>query len=103
MTLQAFLAGLQGPLVEAAVGVALFFVADWWPKFNAWAPRYKRLAMLVICMVIPVAACGLAILFGYQANNVEASWWPAIVAGATAFSVSQVAHGIKYLPTAAAA
>jgi hypothetical protein len=96
MSLAAFLLALQGPLLNAAVGVALFYLEEYLPWFCALAPKPKRLVTGALSLAIPVLSCVLAMALGYQQID---SLWPAVVVGAAAFGVATMVHTQK-LPNA---
>ena len=43
-TFDAWLQGASGPLGSLIVGVALSFVVEWWPAYQSWPARRKRLS-----------------------------------------------------------
>ena len=87
---------LRGPGINTAIGVLLFFAVEWWPAFETLAPRMKRMAVLILCMVIPLLATLASVVsLGLPLGDWSGTWWPAIVAGAAAFSASTVAHTRK--------
>jgi hypothetical protein len=91
-----FLVFMRGPGINAAIGVLLFFAVEWWPAFETLAPRMKRMAVLILCMVIPLLATLLSVVtLGLPISDWAGTWWPAIVAGAAAFGASTVAHTSK--------
>ena len=91
-----FLVGMRGPGVNVAVGVLVFYLADAWPSFETLAPRVKRMLVLILCMVIPLLATLASVAtLGLPLGDWANTWWPAIVAGAAAFSASTVAHTQK--------
>ena len=78
--------------VNAGIGVLLSFVVEYWPAYGALEPKVKRLLMLVFCLVIPLAAAGASVALGYQPLSWEGTFWPALVAGASAFAGATIAH-----------
>jgi hypothetical protein len=98
-----FLFALQGPLLNVAVGVVLSFIQEYIPAFCGLDPKAKRLVTGALCLAIPLLACLVSTLLGYQINSLEYGWWPAIVAGAIAFSSATLAHTRKLLASAVAA
>ncbi len=93
MSWSEFLEFLRGPGINAAIGVLLFFIMEWWPQFETLAPRVKRLVALVLCMVIPLLATLASVAtLGLPMNDWPGTWWPALVAGGAAFSAATVAH-----------
>jgi LytS/YehU family sensor histidine kinase len=91
-SLPGFLQALQGPLLNVAVGVVLSFVEEYIPAFCTLSSQAKRLITGALCMVIPLLACLSSTLLGYQVNDLRYGWWPAVVAGAIAFSGATLAH-----------
>lgn len=92
MTYPAFLLALQGPLLNAAVGLIVSWGVENVPWFCRLTGQQKRLAIGLLSLIIPLAACALAVAGGYQPADWEASWWPALVAGFTAFVAATMAH-----------
>jgi hypothetical protein len=98
MTWNEFLIAMRGPGINAAVGVALYFILDWYPAFELLAPRMKRLAVAGLCLVIPLAATLLSVFtLGLSIWDWANVWWPAIVAAAAAFTSSTIVQS-KDLP-----
>ena len=81
--------------VAAAAGVFLSWLIEFWPGYDALVPKWKRLAFFGICQVIPLAAAGLGILTAGWSVAWEATFWPAVLAGAIAFGGGTVAHTRK--------
>ena len=88
-----FLVAMRGPGLNAAVGVAVYFLADNWPAFATLTARMKRMVVLMLCMLIPLLATLASVAtLGLPLADWPGTWWSAIVAGAAAFSASTVAH-----------
>lgn len=88
-----FLVFMRGPGINAAVGVLIYFLMDWWPSFGTLESKVKRMVVLLLCLLIPGLATVASILtLGLPMGDWANTWWPAIVAGATAFSTSTVLH-----------
>ena len=88
-----FLALLSQPNgIAAAVGIGLSFVTEYIPGYEALVPKWKRLIFLVFCLAIPLAAAGLAILTAGAPLSWELTFWPALLAGGTAFAGGTIAH-----------
>lgn len=85
--------------VNIVVGVLLSFLVELWPGYESLEPPYKRLAFGGLCLIIPIlggissCASGLGVW-----GDFAGLWWPAIVAGWSAFFAGQIAHLRKYLP-----
>ena len=92
MTFQEFLSYLQGPGINAVIGFLLSFVVEWFPEWDTLEGRVKRLLSLAMCLLVPLVGAGLSCAFGYQACDFTQTFWPALVAGFTAFTSNQVAH-----------
>ena len=91
-----FLAYLSQPNgITAAVGVLLSVILEYWPQFDALAPKYKRLAFFVLSLAVPIAAAALGVLTADWPAGFEATFWPALVAGFVAFASGTVAHARK--------
>jgi hypothetical protein len=98
VTLADFMNFLRGPGINAAIGVILSFVVEWYPQWPNVASRTKRIIMLLLSLIIPLlATAGLCLLGLLPANDSE-TWWTAILAGATAFSAGQLAY-IRNIPS----
>lgn len=97
MTLEAFLTSLREPsVITAAVGVLLSWLAEYWPQYQTWQPKAKRLVFLALCVAVPMTATALALGFGYLTNaGFAETFWPALYAGATAFAGGTVMHARK--------
>jgi len=91
-----FLAWLVVPSsITIAVGVVLSVVVEYLPNFDALDPKWKRVVVFALSLVVPVLAqvCRLA-------SNVEGlawadwatTWWPVVVAGVTSFASATVTH-----------
>ncbi len=76
--------------INAAVGFVISFLAEWWPSFEALEPKAKRLVMMVLCFVIPLAALLARVALG-EMLTVD-SVWACVLAGFSAFFGSQAAH-----------
>ena len=99
MTWSEFLSYLTQPNgIAAGVGLALMFLVQYVPPYQALAPRYQRLVFLALCLLLPVVAAGLGILTAGWSASWEVTFWPALVAGALAFSTGTVAHS-RWLAT----
>jgi hypothetical protein len=93
MALGDFLVFLQGAGIMAAIGFVLSFAVDWFPQYEGLSAKAKRLAMLALCLAIPVLAKALELaFFGGVWGDFPLTWWPVLVAGFSAFTSSQVAH-----------
>ena len=94
----AWLATVEG-VVAGVLGLGLSWVIDYIPGFLDLAPRWKRVIILALCVVVPV----IALLLQWQTGCIGVpsgdAWWQAVAAGAVAFSTSQIAHLAK-LPEA---
>ena len=89
----------SGPGVAAVIGVALSFVVEYWQGYLALDARRKRLVFIGLSFTVPVLAATLRGLWGYVAWSWEGLYWPAILAGGTAYLTGQVAH-LRLLPDA---
>jgi hypothetical protein len=97
-TFDSWLQGASGPLVSAIVGVALSFVVEWWPAYQTWSSRWKRLAYFGLCLVLPVGAACLRATLGYVAWSFDPLVWHALWHGVLAGGAGTVAH-TRQLPT----
>ncbi len=78
--------------VSAAVGILTSWLVDYWPWFASLPPKGKTVAFLVLSLFIPLAAAALGCLTSGWAWSWEATFWPALVAGATAFFTGTAVH-----------
>ena len=81
--------------IPIIVGVLLSWILEYVPSFENLEPRYKRLVVLGLSMVVPLSAAGLGVLTAGWPGTWDLTWWPAIVAGALAFGSGTVAHARK--------
>jgi len=57
MTFQEFLRYVQTSAgINVVVGFILSFVAEWIPGYDGIEPKLKRLIIMVLCFVLPVAS-----------------------------------------------
>ena len=90
-----WLVALSGPLVAVAVGLVLSWVVEWFPQYDNWAPKVKRLSFLVVCLAVPLLAVTLRGLLGYAAWSFDPLYWHALWAGVAAYGVGNLAHTRK--------
>ena len=96
MEFKDFLAFLQGPGINVAVGIAISFLVEYWSGYDGLTPKVKRLVMLGLCFIIPVVAKVTELgFFGGIWGDFPLTWWPIIVAAFSAFTGSQAAHTRK--------
>lgn len=97
MSWKEFLQLMTGTGINAAVGMLLSLTTDYWPDYNALEPKWKRVLFFVICFLIPIVATVAAIVTGEFGawGDWQTTWWPAIVAGATAAGVGTLVHTRK--------
>ena len=55
--------------INAIVGFVLSFVVEWFPEYEELGSKWKRVAMMGLCFVIPVVSLALLVLLGEQALN----------------------------------
>lgn len=93
-TFQQFLLYLREPSgVTAAVGIVMAIIAEYQPTFQSLQPKFKRLWFFGLCMAVPIIAAIITAIIGYcTVCDWNELFWPALVAGATAFAAGQVAH-----------
>lgn len=78
-------------ILETLLGVALSFIADWFPEYGELSPRAKRLYLLVGCALVPVAATLLLAWLGGFAPGQE-QIFGALFVGGSVFLGTQAAH-----------
>ena len=92
-----FLIAMAGPGVNGAVGIVLSVLVEYWPWYAGLEAKMSRLIFAALCFAIPICATVAAIAtgeFGVWADW-AGTWWPAIVAGATAAFAGTLAHTRK--------
>lgn len=99
MSLAEFLAYISGPGVAIAVGLILSYIISYVPAYAYLEPKFKRLAFLALCLLLPIGGALLRVAFGYVAFTIDPLLWRAIVAGAAAFTGGTLLH-TKDLPDA---
>ena len=88
-----FLAFLSQPNgIALGLGVGESILVEYIPRFGDLDPKWKRLVFLAICMAIPLAAAGLGIATEGWGVTWQGTFWPAVLAGGTAFAGGTVAH-----------
>lgn len=78
--------------INAAVGVVMSFVVEWFPAFTNLQPKAKRLFFLGLNIVIAIVSALLLATAGYAPWDFNILFWPALVAGFTAFATGTAAH-----------
>ena len=92
MTLIEALNLARGPGINAIVGVLLSILVEYVPEWSELDAKAKRPIILLLCLLVPILATfGLLALDQVQPDDLDL-WWGALLAGATAFSTSQLAH-----------
>ena len=77
--------------INVIVGFILSFVVEWFPVYEALAPRWKRLVVMVLSFVIPVLSVAGLWAMGQVVVSVDVVWL-ALSAGFAAYFGTQVAH-----------
>lgn len=92
-TLRGFLVFVLTP---AGTGVAVYFIVQEVPYFRTWfrqrVAELKRLIVLGLSLLLPLAAAGLAMYLGYLPAD-EQTIYTALAVGVEAFTISQLIHG----------
>lgn len=91
-TFDAWLKAASGPLISVIVGVLLSFAVEWWPAYDGWASRQKRLFYFGLCLIVPVLAACLRGALGYVAWSFDPLIWHAIWNGVGAGGAGTIAH-----------
>lgn len=99
MNLQDFLnyAGTLGG-VNVIVGFILSFVAEWIPAYTQLESKPKRLIMMGLCFIVPVAGLAVRIALGFTVWGMNELWLAlslGFAVGCSGYFTSQVAHGRK--------
>ena len=88
-----FLEYAQGPGISVIVGILLSFAVEYWPAYQAFEAKYKRLVFAGLSFVVPLLGAVASAASGFAVwGDFSGHWWPALVAGAAAFFGGQVAH-----------
>lgn len=91
-TFDIWLKAASGPLVPGIVGILLSIVVEYWPAYDKWHPKWKRLTFFGFCLVTPVVAAVLRGALGYVPWSFDPLIWHAIWNGFAAMGVGTVAH-----------
>lgn len=99
MTWEQFLRLASGPgWVNAAIAVLSAILVEYIPGFQALRPKWKRVVFFVISLAIPQ----LAALLGVTTLGWPGTWtdtfWPALLAGITAWLSGSGAHLLRKSP-----
>lgn len=96
MSFLEFLLMLQGPWINAAVGIVLSFMLEYVPGWEAMPSKNKRLVTFALCFVVPALSAVVGMATGYQEVSFNNVLWPALYAGGlVAFGTSTAAHTRK--------
>jgi hypothetical protein len=98
-TFDAFLVFLSSTGVAAAAGIVLSWVIEYWPAYEALAPKTKRLAYFGLCLVLPIGAALLRWGLGYVDLTFDPLLWHALWNGAAAGGIGTLFH-TRQLPAA---
>ena len=98
MTWHEFLQYASSPGIAAIVGALLSVIVEYVPRFEALGPKAKRASIFILSLAVPLLASFLGVLTDSWESSWDATYWPAIVAGFTAYTTSQVVH-IRSLAT----
>lgn len=96
-TFDTWLTWASGPLVAVIVGLILSVVVEWFPQYEALAPRVKRVAFWGLCLLIPIVAATVRGVLGFAEWSFDPLYWHAIWQGAGAAGIGTLAH-IRKLP-----
>jgi MFS family permease len=96
MTWDQFLTFLtQTSGIQVVLGFALSLISEYFPKFDAYSKQTKQAIFFGICMIIPLLGCALGVLTAGWPLSWEMVFWPALVAGFTAFTSGTLFHAVK--------
>lgn len=93
-----FMQSVEG-IVAGVLGIGLSYIVEYVPGFEALVPKWKRVAVLLLCVVFPVLALLLAWATGCVAQPTGEMFWQAVQSGGVAFAGSQFAHMRELEPT----
>lgn len=80
-----FLAWAQDPGISVVAGVFISVAAEYIPQFVKLEKKWKLPVILGFNVGIPLVAAAVGVAMGYQSGSLDATFWPALVAGALAF------------------
>ena len=86
-----------GPGIAAIVGALVSVLVEYWPWFGQLDALRKRAVTFGLCLVVPLVAAGLGVATSGWPGSWEGTFWPALLAGFTAFTASQVVHSRKLM------
>jgi hypothetical protein len=93
MTWNEFLQFLSQPNgIALALGVGESVLVEYIPGFGELDPKWKRIVFLGLCFIVPLGAAGLGIATEGWGVTWQNTFWPAVLAGGTAFAGGTVAH-----------
>ena len=93
MTWNEFLQLLSQPNgIAVGVGVVETVLVEYIPRFGGIDGKWKALVFLLVSMVIPLGAAGLGIATEGWAMSWQDTFWPATLAGGTAFASGTFIH-----------
>lgn len=95
MTFEAFLKQAAGTGAGAVVGLVMSLLAEYVPWYANLAPKWKRAAMFAVCLIVPLVASVILVSLGKMPNDIESTYWPALIAGVAAFTSSTLTHTRK--------
>jgi len=78
--------------LNTVIAVAEAVLLEYVPAFQALQPRWKRAVFFAISVFLPVLAAGLGVWTLGWSPRWEQTWWPALVAGVTAWLSGSGAH-----------
>jgi len=92
MPFDKFLEAASGPWIAAIVALVLSWVCEYWPKYQEWPPKFKRLAYFGLALVVPLLAALLRGVLGYAPWSFDPLIWSALWNGAAAGGIGTVMH-----------
>ena len=92
MTWELFVMGMQSDLIGAITGALLSVFVEYWPQYETFDPKAKRLIFAVLCLLVPTVGVALGIASGFQEPIWDVTFWPALQAAFVAFGAGQAAH-----------
>lgn len=78
--------------IAVGVGILDSVLVEYIPGFGGLDPKWKRLVFLLAAMVIPLGATGLGIATEGWTVSWQDTFWPAVLAGGTAFASGTFVH-----------
>ena len=88
-----FLDSMTHSGINAAVGVVISMIVEYWPAYSTFEPKAKRLVFFGLCFTVPIAGLVLGLATGvYQFVDFPSTIFPILAAGSAAAFSGTVVH-----------